>query len=414
MVEDVKSNDSKRHRSLIALGHESYMPNYQPRNLVLAEAQGSRVRDVEGKEYIDFGSGIGVNSLGHGDPEIIQAVTRQIGRLCHTSNIYFSEPPVNLAAALIEHTFAEKVYFCNSGAEANETAIKIVRKYAAQRHPEGKRTILTFDGSFHGRTIGALAATAQPKYHQGFGPLPDGFRYGSFNDEQDLIEKFSSDVCAVLIEPIQGESGIKPAAYGFLKKIDDLCRDNDALMVFDEIQCGMGRTGKLLAYEWIEDISPDIVTIAKALGGGMPIGAVLSGAKASNVLTFGSHGSTFGGNPVCCAAASVVLRRILKPGFLAGVLAKGEFVQAKLRDINTELDVFSDIRGHGLMIGAELNADCGFDAAAVMEAACANGLLILQAGPKVLRMLPPLTISESDLAKGLQTLRRSIAQLRAN
>ena len=396
---------------IVNLGHRSYTPNYKPRDLVLAEGVGSMVRDIDGNEYVDFGSGIGVNSLGHQDKEVVEALTRQANRICHTSNIYFSEPPVVLAAALIANSFAEKVFFCNSGAEANEAAIKIVRKFASENYPRSKRTILTFDGSFHGRTIAALAATAQPKYQQGFGPLPDGFRYCPFNDERALNNFFNSDVCAVLIEPIQGESGINPANRGFLKEIQRLCRKNNALLVFDEIQCGMGRTGKLFAYEWVEGLSPDIVTIAKALGGGVPIGAVLAGSQVADVLTYGSHGSTFGGNPVCCAAANVVLNRILQPGFLPSVLKKGEFVRARLKEINECLNTFSEVRGKGLMIGAELASDCEFDASHVTEIACANGLLILQAGAAVVRMLPALTINERELATGLDALEKTLRQL---
>ncbi len=397
---------------LIALGNRSYMPNYKPRGLVLERGAGSIIWDADGKEYIDFGTGIGVNCLGHQDPEIVDAVVSQIKHLWHTSNIYFSKPPVHLADSLIKHTFAEKVYFCNSGAEANEAAIKIARKFASDSDsPIEKRTILTFEGSFHGRTIGALAATAQPKYQEGFGPLPGGFRYCAFNDVQMLENQFDTNVCAVLIEPIQGESGIKPATEEFLMRIQELCRRHDALLIFDEVQCGMGRTGKMFAYEWVEGLAPDVVTISKALGGGLPIGAVLAGTKVADVLGYGSHGSTFGGNPVCCAAASVVLNRIANPCFMDEVHRKGNIIRTTLTQASSLSGIIHEIRGKGMMVGIELTHDCSFDASEVMTQSGINGLLVLQAGVRVVRLLPALTISDQDLARGLEILVKTLAEL---
>ena len=257
---------------------------------------------------MDLGSGIGVNCLGHRNPEILAALTEQADRLWHTSNIYFTEPPVRLASEIVEKTFANRVFFCNSGAEANEAAIKVARKFAYDNFSSDKRTIITFTGSFHGRTIASVTATAQPKYHEGFGPLPGGFRYCEFNNIEHLNELFSSDVCAVMLEPIQGEGGIRPFATNFLRHVSRLCEDNQALLICDEVQCGMGRTGKLFAHSWAEDVVPDIVTVAKAFGGGLPIGATLLGPKLEETLSLGSHGSTFGGNPICCAVARVVFQ----------------------------------------------------------------------------------------------------------
>ncbi len=396
---------------IISLGYKAYTPNYNPRKLVLRDGLGSVVHDFDGRKYIDFGSGIGVNSLGHRDSEIVNALSAQANLLWHTSNIYFSEQPVLLAAELTAKSFAERVFFCNSGAEANEAAIKIVRKFASENYPEGKRTILTFEGSFHGRTLAALTATAQPKYQQGFEPLPGGFRYCKFNHIEKLHEHFNHEVCAVMLEPIQGESGIRPAEAEFLVEIDRLCRQNDALLVFDEIQCGMGRTGKLFAYEWVENLKPDIVTIAKAFGGGLPIGATLTGPRVAEVLDYGSHGSTFGGNPICCAVANVVLNRVTKAEFLSDVERKGSMVMDRLMQIDQRINAFSEIRGKGLMIGAELRENCGFNAATIMDEACIDGLLILQAGPMVVRLLPALTINDSELLEGLDILERVFGRL---
>lgn len=403
--------DMNRQAELSELGHRVYMPNYKPRNVVIEDGLGCRVRDVNGQEYIDFGSGIGVNCLGHRDAEIVDAVTAQANRLWHTSNVYFSESPIRLANALTSATFADRVFFCNSGAEANEAAIKIVRKFAAERFPDDKRTILTFDGSFHGRTLATITATAQPKYQQDFGPLPEGFRYCPFNDVEKLKEAFSSDLCAVLIEPIQGEGGIRPATDEFLRTIQELCRENHALLVFDEIQCGMGRTGRLFAHEWVEGLTPDIVTIAKAFGAGLPIGATLAGPKVSEVLSYGSHGSTFGGNPICCAVANVVLRRVTDHNFLASVGEQGEYLRQQLVAINERTGLFAEIRGKGLMIGAHLNDSCGFTASDVVDKCCELGLLILQAGPQVVRLLPALTIEKSDIRAGLEILETALLDL---
>ena len=290
--------------ALVATGVRTYVPNYAPKPVVFDHGEGSRLWDIDGREYIDLGTGISVNSFGHRHPDLIAAVTAQAGRLLHTSNLYYVEPTVRLAEELVDGTFAERVFFCNSGAEANEAAIKIVRRRAAEagRGPED-REIITFEGSFHGRTLATVTATAQPKYHEGFEPMPGGFSYCAFNDPEALQAAISDRTCAVMLEPVQGEGGVMPAQQGFLRHVQDLCRRHDALLVLDEIQSGMGRTGKFFAYEWEAGIEPDVVTMAKALAGGLPMGAVLTGARASDALTVGTHGSTFGGNPVSAAAA---------------------------------------------------------------------------------------------------------------
>lgn len=394
--------------TIIDLGHKSYTPNYKPRDIVFASGRGSILRDMDGNEYLDLGSGIGVNCLGHQNPEIVEALNEQASRLWHTSNIYFSEPPVRLASSIIEKTFAERIFFCNSGAEANEAAIKVVRKYAHENFAPDKRVIITFEGSFHGRTIASVTATAQPKFHEGFGPLPGGFRYCAFNDLNGFRETLREDVCAVLLEPVQGEGGIRPFTEEFLIQVRKLCDENESLLIFDEIQCGMGRTGRLFAYEWAKDVVPDIVTVAKALGGGLPIGATLLGSKLENTLSLGSHGSTFGGNPVCCAVADVVFNKVSSPEFLSDIRMKGEYLRSQLIELNDRVGFFEEIRGKGLMIGLQIREKYGEIAAEVMHSCLEEGLLVLQSGTKVIRLLPAMTISEEDIRRGVGLLGKAL------
>ncbi|WP_440977166.1 aminotransferase class III-fold pyridoxal phosphate-dependent enzyme, partial [Pseudoxanthomonas winnipegensis] len=288
---------------LIASAKQYTLSVYRQRELVLERGQGAHVWDTEGREYIDLSAGIAVCGLGHHDPDLTAALIEQAGKLWHTSNIFYSEPPLRLAQELVEASrFATRAFLCNSGAEANEAAIKLVRKWAAGqgRAPE-RRVIVTFRGSFHGRTLATVTATAQPKYQEGYEPLPGGFRYVDFNDLAQLEAAMAGgDVAAVMLEPVQGEGGVLPAAPGYLKGVEALCRQHDALLVLDEIQCGMGRTGELFAH-WQDGVTPDIVTLAKALGGGFPIGAMLVGPKVAEVMQFGAHGTTFGGNPLGAA-----------------------------------------------------------------------------------------------------------------
>ncbi len=391
---------------LVRLGHKVYSTNYKPRNVVFESGKGSNIWDLDGKQYLDFGSGIGVTCLGHCNSEILEAIRDQSHKLWHTSNFYFSEPPIRLAEDIIDRTFADKVYFCNSGAEANEAAIKIARKYSHDNFGPEKRTILTFEGSFHGRTLAAVTATAQPKYHVGFEPLPAGFRYCKFNDLESLKNLFQDDVCAVLLEPIQGEGGIRPFSIEFLQQVRKFCDQNQALLMFDEIQCGMGRTGKLFAYEWADGVVPDIVTVAKAFGTGLPIGATLLGKKVSETLPLGSHGSTFGGNPVCCAVARVVFAKASSSEFLQKIAKKGEVILSLLNGMNSKFQVFSEIRGKGLMIGAEFNEELGDIAPQVLNMCLENHLLVLQSGTRVLRLLPAYTISLDEISEGAKRLEK--------
>jgi len=310
--------------------------------------------------------------------------------------------------------FAERVFLCNSGAEANEAAIKLVRKWAAAngRAPE-RRVIVTFRGSFHGRTLAAVTATAQPKYQEGYEPLPGGFRYAVFNDTAALAEAFApGDVAAVLLEPVQGEGGVLPAAPGFLAHVRDLCDRHGALLVLDEIQCGMGRTGTLFAHTQ-DGIVPDIVTLAKALGCGFPIGAMLAGPKVAEVMQFGAHGTTFGGNPMGAAVARVALRKLASPEVLANVARQSQALREGLAEIDADLNLFAEVRGRGLMLGAVLADAYKGRAGEILDHAAANGLLLLQAGPDVLRFVPPLTLSDIEREEGLRRLHSALRDFRS-
>ncbi|WP_201315005.1 acetylornithine transaminase [Dyella sp. EPa41] len=396
--------------SLIDLGKRYWLPVYRPREVVLDHGKGSRVWDTEGREYIDLGAGIAVNALGHQDPDLLEALTTQAHKLWHTSNVFYSEPPLRLAEALVEASgFAKRVFLCNSGTEANEAAIKLVRKWAAaQGRDAGKRVIVTFRGSFHGRTLAAVTATAQPKYQEGYEPLPGGFRYLDFNDVAQLEEAFAQgDVAAVMLEPVQGEGGVLPAAPGFLKRVRELCDQHDALLVLDEIQCGMGRTGTLFAYVQ-DEVQPDIVTLAKALGCGFPIGAMLAGPKVAEIMQFGAHGTTFGGNPLAASVARVALRKLSSPELLANVVRQSQALRSGLLRIHASLDLFDEVRGRGLMLGAVLKDAHKGKAGSILDFAAAHGLLVLQAGPDVLRFVPPLNLTDADLAEGLARLETAL------
>jgi acetylornithine/N-succinyldiaminopimelate aminotransferase len=395
---------------LIDLGKRYWLPVYRPRDVVLDHGKGARVWDTQGRDYVDFGAGIAVNALGHQDPDLLEALTSQAQKLWHTSNVFYTEPPLRLAEELVSASgFAERVFFCNSGTEANEAAIKLVRKWAtAQGRPADKRVIVTFRGSFHGRTLAAVTATAQPKYQEGYEPLPGGFRYLDFNDVPALEVAFAQgDVAAVMLEPVQGEGGVLPAAPGFVQRVRELCDQHDALLVLDEIQCGMGRTGTLFAH--VQDgVKPDIVTLAKALGCGFPIGAMLAGPKVAEVMQFGAHGTTFGGNPLAAAVARVALRKLSSAEVLTNVARQSQSLRDGLARINAELSLFDEVRGRGLMLGAVLNEANKGKAGAILDHAAAHGLLLLQAGPDVLRFVPALNIGDEDVAEGLKRLEAAL------
>lgn len=402
---------SSASRELVEKGQTYYLPNYKPREMILDRGKGARIWDADNNEYIDLGSGIAVCSLGHTDPDLVKALTEQANKLWHTSNIFFTAPPVLLAEELVKASgFAKRVYFSNSGTEANEAAIKLVRKYASSNgRPPEKREIITFTGSFHGRTLAAVTATAQPKYQEGYEPLPGGFTYVPFNDF-DAIEKAVSDkTCAIMVEPVQGEGGIVPAKPGFLNHLRKLADKHDALIVLDEIQCGMWRTGHAFAYMAEEGFKPDVVTLAKALGCGIPIGAMLVGDKAENTLQFGSHGSTFGGNPIMANVALTAIRKMQSPEITANVKKQSEAIFKGLRAIGEEFGLFEEVRGSGLMVGAVLKEQWHGKAGDISEACRQHGVLVLVAGPNVVRFLPPLNITDEELHTGLDRVKAGIA-----
>ena len=388
-----------------------YLPVYAPRQLVLDRGQGARVWDVEGREFIDLAAGIAVCSLGHNDADLKAALLAQADKLWHVSNVFYTEPALRLAEELVTASkFAQRLFFCNSGAEANEVAIKLVRKWAANAGRDAhKRTIITCRGSFHGRTLGTVTATAQPKYQAGYEPLPGGFRYIDFNDVAQLEAAMASgDVAAVMFEPVQGEGGVVPASAEFMARARALCDKHDALLVFDEIQVGMGRSGQLFAH-WHWGVKPDIVTLAKALGCGFPIGAMLAGPKVAQAMGVGSHGTTFGGNPLATAVARVALAKLSSAEIQANVARQSAALRAGLEAINAEFGVFSEVRGLGLMMGAVLKDDYAADAGRLLDLAAEQQVLILQAGASVLRFVPALNISDEELAEGLTRVRAAIA-----
>lgn len=366
-------------------------------NTVLAKGKGSTISDENGKQYIDFGSGIGVTAFGICDNEWKMAVEMQLDKLQHVSNLYYTEPCAKLAKMLCDKTGMKKVFFANSGAEANEGAIKFARKYSFDKYGEGRSTIITLVNSFHGRTITTLAATGQDSFHTVFGPFTPGFKYCPANDIEKLNEMATDDVCAVMFECVQGEGGVNNLDYDFVKAIEKLAKEKDVLMVVDEVQTGNGRTGRYFAYENF-DIMPDIVSTAKGLAGGLPMGAVLFGEKVKDSVTPGTHGSTFGGNPVCAAGAISIVSRI-DDEFLKSVREKSEYIKKYLMGING----VKSVSGMGLMLGVETEKDAKQIANECLE----NGLLVLTAKTKI-RLLPALNISYCELDRGLKILKEVI------
>lgn len=395
---------------LLHAASQVFVPIYQPRPFVLDHGRGARLWDTDGREYVDFAAGIAVCSLGHADAELAEVLSAQASRLWHTSNVFHNQPAIELAQALLRSaSFARRVFLCNSGAEANEAAIKLARRWAAQQgRPAERRSILTYSGSFHGRTLATVTATAQPKYQQGFEPLPPGFVHAPFND-LSATEAALADgsVCAVLVEPVQGEGGVMPAAAGFLSGLRGLCDRYGALLILDEIQCGMGRTGTLFAHEQ-DAVEPDVVTLAKALGGGFPIGAMLAGSRVADTLQHGAHGTTFGGNPLASAVARAALRRLAEPALLQHVAVRGCELREGLVAMARDTGVFSDVRGRGLMLGGVLAQHLRGRAGELVDQGIAHGVLVLQAGPDVLRLVPPLVLDDLDVKDGIARLRMAV------
>lgn len=393
-----------------ALFDDVMVPNYNPQQFVPVRGAGSRVWDQDGREYIDFAGGIAVNALGHTHPALVEALKQQADKLWHLSNTCTNEPALRLAKKLTDATFADKVFFCSSGGEANEAAFKLARKYAYDTVGPDKHEIISFTQSFHGRTLFTVSVGGQKKYREGFEPVPGGITHLPYNDIDALKAAISDRTCAVVMEPIQGEGGIIPADPEFAKAVRRLCDEHNALLVFDEVQTGVGRTGQLYAYEGL-GVTPDILTTAKALGGGFPVGAMLTTDKCAPSLGFGTHGSTYGGNPLACAVAEAALDVINTPEVLAGVNDKRAIFVEELEKINAKHSIFRDIRGGGLLIGAELIEQWHGKAAKFLAAARENGVMILVAGPNVLRMTPSLIIPETDIREGMAKLEQAIARV---
>jgi acetylornithine/N-succinyldiaminopimelate aminotransferase len=404
-------------QTIIDLEHEFLLQVYPRPDFVLERGQGCRVVDTEGREYIDCVAGIAVNALGYGDPDLLAALHEQAGKLWHVSNLYHTEPQARLAQLLCETSFADRVHFANCGASANESAFKFARRYAHERARSetgpsrdetglsrdetgpsfAKHHIVAFSGGFHGRLFGSLAATDRPKYQEPFEPLMPGVRFARFNDLDSAAAAIRDDVCAVIVEPIQGEGGVHPATLPFLAGLRALCDQHDALLVFDEVQCGLGRSGALWAYEGY-GVQPDMLTAAKPLAGGLPMGAVLMTQQVADAIHPFDHASTFAGGPLVSAVAVALLQKASQPAFLAAVRENGEYLRERLAELNSPHVL--EVRGQGLLAGLELD----IAAADVVKAGYDHGLLLVGAGPNVLRLAPPLIISRAEIDQVVERL----------
>jgi acetylornithine/N-succinyldiaminopimelate aminotransferase len=376
----------------IAISDKYIMGTYRRYPVVFTRGKGMKLWDTEGREYLDFVAGIAVCSLGHAHPRVTEAIKNQADKLIHVSNLYYIEVQIEYAKLLIQNSVLDKVFFCNSGAEANEGAIKLAKKYGNDRSNGIKNEIITMYGSFHGRTMATITATGQEKFHQGFNPLLAGFKYVPFNDLEMLGKTISEKTCAVMIEPVQAEGGIRVPDPDYFQKVRRLCDEKDVLLILDEVQVGMGRTGTLFAHEQ-EGIIPDIVTMAKAMGNGFPLGAVLAKDSIAAAFEPGSHASTFGGNPLAMAAAKATLETLLAENLISNSKLMGGYFVNKLRDMQKKHPVIKEVRGRGLLIGVEL--DC--EAAGVIKKCMDRGVLIASAGTQVLRFVPPLIVTEQDI-----------------
>ena len=367
--------------------------------VLLVRGKGTRVWDLEGEEYLDFVSGLGVCSLGHCHPKVIKAIQDQAERLIHVSNLYYIEPQIQLASLLCKHSFADKVFFCNSGAEANEGAFKLARKYAKEKMGKDRYEFITMEGSFHGRTLATLTATGQEKFHKGYEPLMPGFKYVPFNDIGAVKKGIDSKTCAVMLEPIQGEGGVNCPSEGYLKALREVCDEKGLLLIFDEVQVGMGRTGKLFAYEH-GGIEPDMLTLAKSLAGGVPIGALLIGKGIADSFKPGDHASTFGGNPLATAAGVAALTAMLEEGMLENCQKMGDYFLSQLEEIKKRFPFVKEVRGKGLILGMELK----MDGSSIVKEMLSKKILINCTMGNVLRFLPPLIATKEEVDRVVKAL----------
>ena len=383
------------------------LPTYNRAAVSFERGVGARAYTAEGVEYLDFGAGVAVNSCGHAHPHLVQALNEQASKIWHTSNIYQMPGQIKLAERLIEHSFADTAFFCNSGTEATELAIKMARKFHYVNGQPERVEIITFEGAFHGRTLAALAAGGQEKYLEGFGPKASGFVQVAFGDHQALEAAIGPNTAAIYIEPVQGEGGIRPVPHQCLRGLRELCDKHGILLIFDEIQCGIGRTGKLFAHEW-SGITPDIMTVAKGIGGGFPLGAVLATENAAKGMVAGTHGSTFGGNPLATAVGNAVLDVVLQDGFLENVLRQSIHLKQKLERLKDQHPtIIEDVRGSGLMMGIK----CKVLNTTLVNAALDEKLLIIGAGDNVVRLLPPLIVTDADVTEAVNKLERACVAL---
>ncbi|MDX1525951.1 MAG: aspartate aminotransferase family protein [Pseudidiomarina maritima] len=386
------------------------VPNYNPAQMIPVKGEGSRVWDQAGTEYVDFAGGIAVNCLGHCHPAMVQALTEQGNKLWHLSNVFTNEPALRLAQKLTDATFADRVYFANSGAEANEAALKLARRWALDKFGPEKDQIIAFNKGFHGRTFFTVTVGGQAAYSDGFGPKPGAIEHVDYNNLAALEALMSDKTCAIMMEPLQGEGGVISPDAEFVKGVRELCDKYNALLIFDEVQTGFGRTGSLYAYQQL-GVTPDILASAKSLGGGFPIGAMLTTAEIAAHLKPGTHGSTYGGNPLACAVAEAVFDVVNTDDVLAGVKQREQLFKTTLQQINEKYGVFQDIRGQGLLLGAELTDKFDGKARDFLNAAAAEGVMVLVAGPSVIRFTPSLIIPEQDILEGLARFERAVAKL---
>jgi predicted acetylornithine/succinylornithine family transaminase len=384
-----------------------HMSTYKRYLVIFVNGLGSRLWDINNKEYLDFVSGLGVSSIGHCHPKVVDAVRKSVGKLIHVSNLFYTVPQINLAEHLVKISFGDKVFFCNSGAEANEGAIKLVRKYAKVNLGQNKYEVITAYRSFHGRTFKTLAATGQPKKQKAFEPLPPGFKHVHLNNARELEEAISEKTGAVMLEPIQGEGGVYECEYEYLKEVREICNRHNLLLVLDEVQTGLGRTGKMFAYEHY-DIEPDIITLAKGLAGGLPIGCFIAKEEIARAFEYGDHATTFGGGAVPCSAAIAALKVIEEEKLVENCAIMGSYLKEKLEDLKNKFSL-KEIRGKGLMIGAELEDSISSQ---VVQKCLENGVVLNNIGENIIRFLPPLCITKEEIDKALMVFERALDEIK--
>ncbi len=395
---------SRTTEELLEVGDRHNTPSYAPARMILERGEGVWVWDKEGNKYLDFVAGIAVNALGHANQKLVSAIQEQAAKLMHVSNMFYSEPQVELMERLCDLSFADRTFLCNSGTEATEASIKLARRYQYKNGTPEKFEIITMNKSFHGRTYAAMSATGQPKYQKGYEPIVPGFKYADFNDLDSVRALVGPNTGAIMVEPVQGEGGVRPSAPGFLEGLREICDANGALLIFDEVQCGVGRTGSVFGYQ-AYGVEPDIMALAKGLGGGFPVGAMLATENAFQGFERGSHASTFGGNPLASAAANVILEEVSSPEFLTNVRDRGAQLVAGLKELASTHSVIEEVRGLGLMVGAQ----CEGDAAGEIYARCREeGLLINTAGGTTLRFVPPLIVTQADVSEALSRLGKAL------